>query len=68
VLCALKAWPLSPEFEDDVRVSVPPGEGARPPHYRTETITDRRDWISGVHAGQREIHVLAISKSSFAGA
>ena len=68
MLAALTTWPLSPDAENDVRVSLPPGEGTRPDRYRTETITDRRDWIAGVHAGQRQTHVWAISKTAFTGA
>ena len=69
VLAALMTWPLSPEASDEtVRVSLPPSEGKRPDHYRAERVSDLRDWIAGVHAGERTIHVLSLDKSDFKGA
>ena len=66
VLAALMAWPLSPEADDGaIRILVPPSEGTRPERYRAERVSDLRDWIAGVHAGEREVHVLSLSKADF---
>jgi CRISPR system Cascade subunit CasD len=69
VLAALMTWPLSPDASGDtIRLSVPPGEGTHPEHYRAESVSDLRDWIAGVHAGERQTHVLSFSKYAFEGA
>jgi CRISPR system Cascade subunit CasD len=68
VLGALTKWPLSPDADTTIRISVPPTEGVRAQRYRAERVSDLRDWTAGIHAGEREIHVLSLSKSDFAGA
>jgi CRISPR system Cascade subunit CasD len=66
VLAALKAWPLSSDTSaDTVRICVPASEGERTDRYRAESASDLRDWIAGVHAGERQVHILSFSKTDF---
>ena len=68
VLSALMTWPLSSEAaRDQIRISVPPAEGSRLGRYRAESVSDLRDWIAGVPAGERQVHLLSVSKSDFKG-
>ena len=46
-------------------VLVPPSEHTRPERYRAERVSDLRDWIAGVHAGEREVHVPIPRPPSF---
>jgi CRISPR system Cascade subunit CasD len=68
VLAALTTWPLPPDAGAAIRISLPPTEGGRVQSYRAERISDLRDWVAGIHAGEREIHILSLSKSDFVGA
>ncbi len=68
VLAALLALPLATgtaRRKTLVKLIVPPGEGNRPERFRTERLTDRRDWMSGVHTGESVLHVLTLDPSAF---
>lgn len=68
VLAALLALPLAAETPSDearIKLIVPPGEGDRPERFRTERLTDRRDWMSGVHAGESILDIVTYEPSAF---
>ena len=74
VLEALRIYPLAPEEpgsrrlrangHSHIKVIVPPNEGANEPHF-IERVTDRRDWISGLHTGESLLHVLSVPRTQF---
>jgi CRISPR system Cascade subunit CasD len=68
VLSALLALPLAGERRADaasIKVIVPPGEGGPAERFRSERLTDRRDWISGVHTGESLLHIFTLDPSAF---
>ena len=69
VVEALQHVPLSqdvPARSASVALLVPPSELNSVAPYRSVQLTDRRDWISGVHTGESTLHRFALPRSSFA--
>lgn len=60
LLQALAAVPPPPGDAGPLRVLLPLSEPAEP-HDERRRVTDARDWISGVHAGGREVLVRTIT-------
>ena len=52
VLAALLAWPLEPSAARSITMVLPPQENRPERPHRAIRIADRRNWISGVHAGE----------------
>ena len=69
-LDALLGWPLDNARDDcpGLRTLWPSGEGSEGVHPSWEyTLTDQRDWISGLHGGGRRVCEARIDASRFAG-
>ena len=70
-LAALVATPLPESFVSDqnIRVMWPDGEGVRDiSASRTYSLTDERNWTSGLHGGGRPVSEGSVSRDTFANA
>ena len=66
-LDALLRWPLVDTMTSGspIKVIVPVREVTAPGSPRLIRVADRRNWISGVHAGESELCVIAIDRAQF---
>lgn len=64
---ALVRWPLRPSGKVALPVTIiaPVCEPEPAFAFRTLRLTDQRNWISGVHAGESEVRVLAVPRAAF---
>lgn len=75
VLAALSAWPLAwttqgrtrrdATPEESITVVIPAAEPRPAGPHRATRLTDHRDWISGVHAGESELYIFRLPRASF---
>ena len=53
------------ELPDPVRIVVPPAEWPPTGNDRTETVSNVRDWVAGVHAGENRLVLLSRPRTDF---
>jgi CRISPR system Cascade subunit CasD len=69
LLAALKAVPLIEDrtVRPSIRVAVPaPQRGVPEAGWGEERVADERNWLSGLHGGERRVFIRSIDRTDFA--